>query len=226
MSAKDTAIDIVEITAKTILSTIPVGGALVSAVWDVVKGNCISKRSEEWKATLEQRLSKLENTLEEVGDNELFTTALIKATELATKTARQEKMELLANAVIHSVNQNINEDKLIVFLNLLDRYTISHIKILYFFSDPKRFKETASTTYMMGTPKIPLFSVYPELDTPMFDMIYNNLYSDGLVNTNGLNVMMSGTGMLEKRTTELGDEFLAYILGQNLDECDALRKEN
>lgn len=226
MSAKDVAMDLVEITLKTTLSVIPVGGALISSVWDVVKNNSLSKRSEEWKVALEERLSKLENTLEDIGNNELFTTALIKSTELAMKTARKEKMEFLANAVIHSVNQNIDEEKLIVFFSLLDKYTVSHIKILNFFYDPTRFKGIDPNAYMMGSPTMPLFSVYPELDTPMFDKIYNDLYVDGLVSIEKLNVIMTGNGMVAKRTTQLGDEFLIYILGENLDECGALRKEN
>ena len=217
MGFKEKALDTVEIAAKTALSVIPVGGALVTSVYDTVKGNCLSKRQEKWKETLEDRLSKLETTLEEIGNNELFTTALVKSTEIAMKTAREEKMAYLANAVVNSLDPDIDEEKLIVFLSLLDKYTISHIKIIYFFNNPKRFDGISSSSYMMGSPSTPLFQVYPELNNGLFKKIYDDLYTDGMVNTENLNVTMTGSGMVAKRTSQLGDEFLNFILSKNVD---------
>lgn len=217
MGFKEKALDTVEIAAKTALSVIPVGGALVTSVYDTVKGNCLSKRQEKWKETLEDRLSKLETTLEEIGNNELFTTALVKSTEIAMKTAREEKMAYLANAVVNSLDPDIDEEKLIVFLSLLDKYTISHIKIIYFFNNPKRFDGISSSSYMMGSPSTPLFQVYPELNNGLFKKIYDDLYTDGMVNTENLNVTMTGSGMVSKRTSQLGDEFLNFILSKNVD---------
>ena len=212
MGFKEKALDTVEIVAKTALSVIPVGGALATSVYDTVKGNCLSKRQEQWKDALEERLSKLETTLEDIGNNEFFTTALVKATELAMKTARKEKMEYLANSVVNSLNPDIDEEKLIVFLSLLDKYTVSHIKIIYFFNNPKRFDGISSSSYMMGSPSTPLFQVFPELNNGLFKKMYDDLYTDGMVNTENLNATMTGSGMVAKRTTQLGDDFLRFIL--------------
>ena len=217
MGFKEKALDTVEIAAKTALSVIPVGGALVTSVYDTVKGNCLSKRQEKWKESLDERLSKLECALEDIGNNELFTTALVKSTEIAMKTSREEKMAYLANAVINSLEPDIDEEKLIVFLSLLDKYTISHIKIIYFFNNPKRFDGISSSSYMMGSPSTPLFQVYPELNNGLFKKIYDDLYTDGMVNTESLNVTMTGSGMVAKRTSQLGDEFLDFILSKNVD---------
>lgn len=217
MGFKEKALDTAEIAAKTALSVIPVGGALVTSVYDIVKGNCLSKRQEKWKETLEERLSKLECALEDIGNNELFTTALVKSTEIAMKTSREEKMAYLANAVINSLDPDIDEEKLIVFLSLLDKYTISHIKIIYFFNNPKRFDGVSSSSYMMGSPTTPLFQIYPELNNGLFKKIYDDLYTDGMVNTESLNVTMTGSGMVAKRTSQLGDEFLDFILSKNVD---------
>ena len=217
MGFKEKALDTAEIAAKTALSVIPVGGALVTSVYDTVKGNCLSKRQEKWKETLEERLSKLECALEDIGNNELFTTALVKSTEIAMKTSREEKMAYLANAVINSLDPDIDEEKLIVFLSLLDKYTISHIKIIYFFNNPKRFDGVSSSSYMMGSPTTPLFQIYPELNNGLFKKIYDDLYTDGMVNTESLNVTMTGSGMVAKRTSQLGDEFLDFILSKNVD---------
>lgn len=212
MSMKEKALYTLEIVGKTALSAIPVAGALITSVYDTVKGNCLSKRQEKWRTALEERLVKLENTLEEIGNDELFTTALIKATELAMKTAKEEKIAYLANSVINSLNPDLNEEKLIVFLDLLDRYTVSHIKILYFFFEPKRFDGINPKSYMMGSPSTPLFHVYPELNNELFKKIYGDLYNDGMVSLDNLNITISGSGMVAKRTTAIADEFLKFIL--------------
>ena len=213
--SKDLAKDIVEVTMKTAASVIPIGGPLVTTVYDVVKSNALARRQEQWKNVIEERLSKIEEELEMIGDNDLFATALIKATETAMKTANEEKRKCLANAVINSVRMDIEEEKMIVFLDLLDRYTISHIKIINFFFKPTRFNGVSSDSYGMGSPKEPLFSVYPELENLLFDKIYNDLYVDGMVSTQNLNVTITGRGMVSKRTTVLGDEFLKFILDDN-----------
>lgn len=220
MGVKNTAISVGEIAMKTFVSAIPVGGTLISATYDAVKNNCLSKRNEEWKSVLEERLSKLEMTLEDIGNNELFVTAIVKTTELAAKTAKKEKMELLANSVLHSATQSMDEDKLIIFLSLLDKYTVSHIKILHSFHNPGGLQNVNSNDYYMGAPKTLLFSVYPELQTPWFDKLFKDLYDDGLVSIKDLNTTMSGHGMVEKRTTEIGDEFLRFIMKDNFEECD------
>ena len=121
-------------------------------------------------------------------------------------------MAYLANSVINSLNPNINEEKLIVFLDLIDRYTVSHIKIIYFFFNPKRFDGIDSNSYMMGAPSIPLFHVYPELNNELFKKIYDDLYNDGMVTLENLNISLTGSGMVAKRTTTIADEFLEFIL--------------
>lgn len=212
MSKREEILDVVEVVTKTAVSVIPVGGALVTAIYDAVKGNALAKRQEKWRNALEERLSKTEETLENLGNNELFTTALIRATELAIKTAREEKMKYLANAVVNSINPTLDEERLIIFLELLDKYTISHIKIINFFHMPTQFEGVSGNSYMMGSPTTVLFNVYPELNNELFDKIYKDLYTDGMVSTQNLHVTMTGSGIVAKRTTKLGDQFLQFIM--------------
>lgn len=203
-------LDIVEVAGKTALSTIPIGGALVTAVYDIVKGNVLQKRQTLWKTIIEERLSKLETSLEDLGENETFATMLIKTTELAIKTNKEEKLKYLADALINSVEHSIDEDKLIMFMSFVEKYTTAHIKILNFFNDPCKFEVIKKSNYHMGSPSTPLSKVYPEVD-PLRDKCINDLYNDGLMGTQSINVMMTGQGMVAKRTTSLGDEFLSFL---------------
>lgn len=210
-----TTLDTVEIVGKTVVSTIPVGGAMITAVYDTVKNNCLAKRQQKWQELIEKRLANVEKTLNELGENEIFVTTLIKATELAMKTADDNKLEYLASAVKNSVEINLSEEKLMVYVSLVEKYTVSHIKILDFYNDPIKFDIVRNTTGMMGSATHFLFKVYPELDNSLFVKFYNDLYTDGLVNTESLNSMMTDSGMKAKRTTELGDGFLEFITSNN-----------
>ena len=116
------------------------------------------------------------------------------------------------NAVINSLKPNLDEDKLIIFMSLLEKYTVSHIKILEFFNNPKRHDGVDEFRYMMGSPTQVLFDVYPDLNTPLFKKMYDDLYIDGMVSTENLNTTMTGSGMVQKRTTDLGDDFLRFVM--------------
>lgn len=73
---------------------------------------------------------------------------------------------------------------------------------------------------MMGSPSTPLFHVYPELNNDFFKKIYDDLYNDGMVTLENLNISMTGSSMVEKRTTVIADEFLQFILKK--DEIEGL----
>lgn len=203
----------VEISAKTALSVIPIGGALLTGVWDSIKSNCAQKRLRDWQNLIEERLSKLNNTLEDVGTNENFTSAMFQATELAIKTSESAKREYLANAVLHSLTCPFEESVVMMFFNMIDKYTLWHLKILDFFQNPKKFDEVNESRYYMGSPKTVLFEVYPELQDKesYVDRIVKELYIDGLMNTENLDCTMTSSGMVASRVSQMGEEFIKFI---------------
>lgn len=203
--------DIVEISAKTLLSAIPIGGELITNVWDSIKSNCAQKRLEDWQKNIEERLSHIDKTLEEIGNNENFTTAIFHATEMAIKTAENEKRAYLANAVVNSISCDLEESIMMMFFDMIGKYTIMHINILIYFRDPKKF--ISNSNVMMGSPKNFLYQVYPTFreNDKLVDKIIRELYADGLMNTEDLNSTMSVNGMLSSRITELGNNFITFI---------------
>ena len=207
MLDKEKIIDTAEIVGKTVLSVIPIGGALVTAVFDTVKGNALQKRQEKWKAIIEQRLTNIEVTLNELGNNDYFATMLIKTTELAMKTVKDEKLLYLANALEHSITNTIDEDKMIIFLSFVEKYSVSHIKILTYFNNPTKF---VRNSFYMGSPSQPLEMAFPEVKQLQSKCV-KDLFNDGLMNTENLNITMTGNGMVAKRTTPLGDDFLKFL---------------
>ncbi len=209
---KTLAKDAVEISAKTALSCIPVGGALVTNVWDAVKSNSARKRLKEWQDMLEDRLSRIEATLEDIGNNENFTSAIYQATEQAIRTGSRTKREYLANAVANSVSCDFEESVMMMFLDMIGKYTDWHLKVLVFFQNPTKFSDKNPSMFM-GSPGQVLFDCYTELKAQeeLVSKIVKELHADGVFSLDSLNTVMTGNGALAKRTTKLGDEFIAFI---------------
>lgn len=205
--------DLIEIAGKTALSAIPIGGTLITTVWDTVKSNAIARRYEEWKSLVEERLSKLEITLEGIGNNESFTSCLLRTTELAAKTSQERKREMLANALVNSLIIDIDENTMMIFLDLLSTYTEIHIIILGFFQRPTNFEPVIKSNMYMGSPITLFFETYPDLkkEEDLIRIIIKELFADGLLSSESMSGMMTADGAKAKRTTEFGDKFLKFI---------------
>lgn len=80
MDKKELIVEGIEIAAKSALSAIPVGGTLITEVWNSIKSNEVKRRLEDWQEKVEDRLSKLEISLEDISADPRFTTALVSAT--------------------------------------------------------------------------------------------------------------------------------------------------
>ena len=95
-----------------------------------------------------------------------------------------------------------------VFLNLIDSFTEMHLRILKLFQAPK-----PPENITMGGLGLVLETNIPELhgQRSLYDQIWRDLYSSGLVNTDGLHTTMSANGLAAKRTTAMGDTFLRFI---------------
>lgn len=209
----DTAKEIIEIGAKTVLSAIPIGGALMSGVWDSVKSRAAQRRLELWQDLIEERIRSLEVTLQEIGENENFATALFQATELALKTSEDKKREYLANAVLNSATCEIEESIITIYLNLVGTYSLWHIKILEYLDNPSNYKQFFNSSVCMGSPIIFLMASFPELEgkREFVNKIIKDLFSDGMTTTESMGTMMTYDGMIASRTSELGKGFIAFL---------------
>lgn len=199
---------------KVLLSSIPVGGPLIQAVFDASKEYTLNKRQQEWRDNIESRLSKVEKDITEVGNNELFVTALVTGTYVAMKTSEHEKRDYLANGILNSLDESLDETKLIIFLNLIDKYSLWHIKLLQYFQNPLSYPEAkkAYDRIHMGGRSSLIEAQFPELyaKKELFEKIYKDLTDEGLVSIS-IHGVVSHEGLGVKGTTVLGDEFLKFI---------------
>jgi len=163
-------------------------------------------------ADVGEKLQELENNglnLDTLKENEQFISAAMYASQLALRTHKREKLSALRNAVLNvAVGQAPEEALQHMFLNLVDSLTELHVRIVRVFQSPK----PPPYLSMGGLSKVLEHNV-PELRRKefLYQQLWRDLYSRGLVNTDGLNTTMSGSGLGEKRTTGLGDAFIKFI---------------
>lgn len=199
--------DVVEGIAKSVISTVPFVNNFTQIV-ETVKGNVLQRRYEKWQELVEQRLSELsQEILSKLGNSECFATTLIKTTELASKT-NSKKMDYLANGVKYTAENEISEDNLIIMLNCIEKYTLSHILILKYLQNPSYYSN--GKQYSGGSLFTYFNDYYPDFNRSLQDIVLKELFRDGLINTD-TNATMTEGGMKAKRTTELGDLFIALF---------------
>ena len=208
------------IIGKTLLGSVPVVGTLLSTLWNEAVTYTLEQRRKNWEEIIEARLKCIEKSVDELARNELFITSLLMATPIAIKTCDSQKREYLANAVINSLEETVDESKLIIFLSLMDKYTVWHIKFLIFFieladikSDTLQNLKSSSDVWVGVTFTNLLSSKYPQFtdEQEYVEKILRDLESDGLL------LQRAAFGFLKKDTiggqrfTKLGLDFFNFI---------------
>ena len=209
---KSSKADVAHTVVKAGLSAIPIiGGPAVELFQHVVQPPLV-KRQQEWMATVGEKLQELENrgiNIEDFQNNEAFISAVMHASQMALRTHQVEKREALRNAVFNiALNGSSGEALEHMFFDWIDTLSFLHLQILKLFQAP-----VPPPNMSMGGLNSVLEYNMPQLrgQSLIYTQIWKDLYSRGLVNTEGLNGTMSGQGLSAKRSSEIGDIFLKFI---------------
>ncbi|MDZ7660937.1 hypothetical protein [Thiohalophilus sp.] len=204
--------DVAHSIAKAGLSAVPVIGGPAAELFQNVVQPPLEKRRGEWMAKVGEKLQELEKNglnLEDLKENEQFISAAMYASHLALRTHQEEKIAALRNAVVNIATDQAPEEALQhIFLDFIDSLTEVHLRILKLFQEP-----TPPPNISMGGLSSVLEHNIPEMRNrrDLYDQFWRDLYSRGLVNTDGLHLTMTGNGLGQKRTTAMGDSFLRFI---------------
>lgn len=153
---------------------------------------------------------------DEIEKNERTESTIRKALQIVQTNPEPEMLDLLKNIVVNSILKPPEDDSLItVFLNYLSDFTNWHIKLLSLFSDPRAWYENyidefdVDGIYNVGDA---LEKVFPKLSGTRhyYQTFIDDLYQRGLLSDADLEVRV-GMGAYHKRTTVMGDMFLAFI---------------
>lgn len=213
-------------TAKGGVSLLP-GGGLLAEYIGLAQSSIADKRMNEWKDKVEQILSIIPKSMSELAESEEFYSCMQTATIGAMRAFQEEKRKYFANALYQSaVNDNLDTDKKLFFLRLLDEYTLCHIKLLHYFSidhfcsEDNVKKNGMVTITTMGETEYPIKGIiefFPEYknDEPFIRNIIKQLVADGLINAIEFNIPVSKERSRCKRITLFGEELLDFIKQDN-----------
>lgn len=101
----------------------------------------VKKRRTRWVEMMALRIVEMEAQLKELKienlpNNEKFVSALLQASNIAARTHQKEKLEALANAVMETaIPSSVDDDIQLMFIQLVDRLTPSHLALLDYFND-------------------------------------------------------------------------------------------
>lgn len=219
MSKKDEILESVKALAVAGLPFIlpPQGVALLT-----LANECFNSsgklRQDKWNAEITSRIANMDKEIEQkIRETSNFASILASAQRGALEDMEEDKVALYANVVINSIkNESISDTEKHIFLNMLRDFTKLHIDTL------KALSQQTSSTFAFGTNetfeiwKSYLKKRYPELlnDENVFDLVYAELVNLKMLNSNYVVYELLDNGTLAKKTTQLADEFLAFISEQ------------
>ena len=213
--------DVAHAIARSGLGAIPYAGATATELLNAVITPPLERRRQAWMEKVGNGLRELEDkmgvVLEQLQENETFIDAALEASQLAIRNSEVEKINALRNAVLNSALPNPPEKSLQdMFFSFIDMFSVWHLKLLTLFQNPPAWLESngknMGNTYM-GAMSHLIEEAYPELNgrRDLYDQIWKDLYLRGLVSTEGIHTTMTSSGIVAKRTTNIGDAFLSFI---------------
>jgi hypothetical protein len=221
---KPTKADAAHTIVKAGLSAVPVIGGPAAEIFSSIIFPPLTRRRDAWVESIAKALKELEIKvegfkIESLRDNEIFITTVMHATQTAIRNHQKEKLEALRNAVINSaIGINIDQDTQQMFLEYVDSLTPSHLKVLSFLDDPRLYGQKNNVkfgNYVGGSVTTILEEAIPELrdKRAFYDQLLTDLFNRGLINTdaNGMNGLMTDSGMFTRRTTDTGRAFIKFI---------------
>ena len=211
---------------KTALSAIPgLGGPAVELFTGLIVSP-MERRKKAWMIQVSDTIQELYDkkilTEKDLHENEIFLTSLVTASGIAIKNHQAEKLEALRNAVINSALPGAPDETVQrLFLNFVDTCTLWHLALLRLFRDPRHWAKEKNHQFpnlTAGGLTDIIESAYPEMRgrEDICKIVWQELYRYNFVSSDSLSGMMSSSGLLAKRTTELGDQFLDFTAKPNI----------
>ncbi|VVM52152.1 hypothetical protein PS663_00845 [Pseudomonas fluorescens] len=207
--------------ARIGLGAVPLAGGAMVEVFNSILESPLSKRRTDTMLLIGQTLNDLIEkgvvTEEDLQENEAFISTVAEVCNITLRNHQEEKLDALRNAVKNSALPSCpSDDYRQLFLNFVDVCTVTHIKLLQLFYDPKEWfksREIVAPNWTMGSLSSVIDLGLPDIKghVDIRDSIWKDLYQRGLVTTDGLNATMSGDGMFARRTSPLGAKLIEFI---------------
>ena len=175
-------------------------------------------RRDAWIKSIEDGLKDLQEKvqgfdMEQLPKNQLFVSVVSQATKAALLTHEKEKLQALRNACLNAAMPNsAYQDLQLIFINLLDSMTQSHIRMLIFMSAPREHLkgQVSDQEGLRGGPLYPYIEkTFPEMNRQFYQLIIDDLKSKGLLDSSIVDTERDKP--FRSRTTKLGWDLVQFI---------------
>jgi hypothetical protein len=204
--------DALHAVAKAGISLLPIAGGPGVELFQHLIQPPLEKRRIAWMGEVSQKLRELEERgldLSALQGNEQFITAVMQASVAAIRTHQQAKLNALRNAVVNiALGESADETFQHLLLGFIDEFTEMHLRLLAFAKAP-----VPPAGLSMGGLSTVLEDNIPTLrgqDT-LYNQLWKDLYTRGLVNTESLSGTMSVNGLSQNRLSPIGITLLNLI---------------
>jgi len=198
--------------AKAGISLLPIAGGPAVELFQHLIQPPLEKRRIAWMGEVGEKLRELEERgldLSKLQGNEQFITAVMQASAAAIRTHQQAKLDALRNAIVNiALGETADETFQHLLLGFIDEFTEMHFRLLTFAKAP-----VPPVGLSMGGLSTVLEDNIPTLrgQNTLYNQLWKDLYTRGLVNTESLNGTLSGNGLSQSRLSSIGVTLLNLI---------------
>lgn len=194
----------------------------VNGLFEFYSTFCQSQSDERRDKVEEEFRQKFDDIQDDIKNNPSNFAIFLNAVKGAFEDISDEKIKNYVNALVSAIqNENFDNTKIHIFLNLLRKYSVLHIKVLEYFNHSH--SKRSNTGFQMNVSEPRSTEQYiadiigeeqPELarDISLLELAIKDLYADGLLLISKLDQLHSPTlNGFSKKTTSFGEEFLNFI---------------
>jgi hypothetical protein len=219
---KSTGREIVERAAEAAVGSVLLVGNALAVTLVTALDRRLNHRREKWFTELAEAVEDLRQRvgdfdLEDLAGDDRFVDAVMTATRTIEHSHQEEKITALRNAVLNSVAPDAPDaDTQAIMLNLIDRFTPSHLRLVTLWEDPPAWFASHGLTRpeggFIGSRTATVEAGLPEMQgqKDFYLLLANELQSAGML-TASLMGSVSPTSLMDRLTTDFGRQFVRLI---------------
>lgn len=194
----------------------------INGIFEFYSTFCQEQGNDRRNKVEEEFRQKFDDIQDYIDNNPSNFAIFLNAVKGAFEDITDEKIKNYANGLVNAVQkEDLDNTKIHIFLNLLRKYSVLHIKALEYFNSSH--SKRSNNGFQMNVFEMRPTEQYiadiireekPELvnDIPLLEIVINELYADGLLLFSRLEQLHSPVlNGFRKKTTHLGEEFLNFI---------------
>jgi hypothetical protein len=217
---ESTGSEIARASLRALAGAVPMAGSALSEALSLIVNAPLQKRVHAWREEVMRRIQALEEggfDVSSLKDNEDFASVVMDAQIAVMRSNAAEKREALTNAVLNvALKRAPEEDRLQMFMNYISDLTPWHLRLLALLNDPTGVSQKSGvnmTNISVGAVADLIERVFPELagKRDFYEQLGNDLTNRGLLGGTGFHTTMTASGIMSKRTTKAGEEFIRFI---------------